>query len=53
MKLRLKIGDIVDLIVMHNYKGFQEKYALSRKNLNSVQQALKNGKWHIVEECAK
>lgn len=53
MKLRLKTRDLVDLIVTRNYKEFQAKYSLSRKNLKSLKESLKNGKWRIADRCAE
>lgn len=53
MKLRLNVKDLVDLIVTRNYKEFQVEHSLSRKKLNSLQKALKNGKWRITERCPR
>jgi hypothetical protein len=53
MKLRLKLKDLVDLLINQNYKEFRTKYSLTRKNLISLNQALKSGKWRIAERCKK
>jgi hypothetical protein len=53
MKRRLKIRDLVDLVITRNYKEFQAKYPLSRKNLNSLKQAPEKREVAYSQGCAE
>jgi hypothetical protein len=53
MQLRLKVRDVIDILLMKDYKKFSREYGLNRKKINSIQKALKEGNWKVEGRAAK
>ena len=43
MRLRLKIRDVINILIMKDNKKFSKKYGVNRKKINSLQKALREG----------
>lgn len=48
MKLRLKVRDIVNILVFEYRDDVARKYNLSRGDIQRVKKALKDGSWRLV-----
>jgi len=48
MKIRVKIRDLVEMMVFQNYEAFAEKYQMSQENLKLLIDALHNKNWKVV-----
>ncbi len=53
MRLRLKVRDVINIIIMKDYKKFSEEYGVNRKKINSLQKALREGNWKVEGRMAK
>lgn len=48
MKIRIRIRDIIDMIIFGEYKGCMARYDLDQKKLKLLRQALINGRWKVA-----
>jgi|GEM_PF-3299823 len=48
MKIRVKIRDLVEMLVFQNYEAFAEKYQISQENVKLLIEALHNKNWRVV-----
>ncbi len=48
MKIRVKIKDMVEMLIFQDYKSFSEKYHISSENIKLIIDALYNKKWKVV-----
>lgn len=48
MKLRLKVKDLVNMLVLDCREDVARKYNLSESDIRRVERALKKGAWRLV-----
>jgi hypothetical protein len=48
MKLRLKVRDIVNILVFEYRDDVARKYNLTRGDIRKVKKALRDGSWRLV-----
>ncbi len=53
MRLRLKVRDVIDIILVKDYNKFSREYGMNRKKINSLQKALREGNWKVEGRAAK
>ncbi|MFQ5975292.1 MAG: hypothetical protein ACE5J5_03125 [Candidatus Hydrothermarchaeales archaeon] len=49
MKIRIRIKDIIDMIVFGEYRRCMARYDLDQKKLKLIRQALINGSWKVAQ----
>jgi anti-sigma28 factor (negative regulator of flagellin synthesis) len=53
MRLRLKVRDVINILIMKDYKKFSKEYGVNRKKINSIQKALREGNWKVEGRVTK